>query len=349
MKIGLFDHFERAPDRPLTAQFDERLAFVAAADAAGFYCLHVAEHHSTPLNMTPAPSVWLAAVARATKTIRMGPLVYLLPLHSPLQLAEEIVMLDHMSGGRLDVGIGRGVSPYEVGYHKVDFEASREIFIDAYGCLTTALTHEDFSYSGPHYQYKDVPMPLQPLQKPYPPYWYASSNTTGSAWAGEQGMHFTSNGPIARAKENIDAFRAALAKRGGPAHPKPEFSGGAAVGVLRHVFVADTDADALRMVKEPLAHHARSLNWLRDLHRAKGGPVIDANVHRSENMDEWRQGGMLIAGSPATVKAELTRHAQALGINYLICYMFFGTMKLADAQRSMSLFKSEVMPALAAL
>ena len=77
MKIGLFDHVEEA-GRPVSALFDERLQFAAAADAAGFYCLHVAEHHATPLNLVPAPSIYLAAVARATKTMRLGPLVYLL-------------------------------------------------------------------------------------------------------------------------------------------------------------------------------------------------------------------------------------------------------------------------------
>ena len=131
MKIGLFDHVEEDA-RPLTTLFDERLQFAAAADAAGFYCLHVAEHHASPLNMVPAPSVYLAAVARETRRIRLGPLVYLLPLYSPLRLLEEIAMLDHLSQGRLEIGIGRGVSPYEVGYHKIDPEKSRDIFIDAF-------------------------------------------------------------------------------------------------------------------------------------------------------------------------------------------------------------------------
>jgi alkanesulfonate monooxygenase SsuD/methylene tetrahydromethanopterin reductase-like flavin-dependent oxidoreductase (luciferase family) len=348
MKIGLFDHFERSPDRALTKQFDERLAFVSTADAAGLYCLHVAEHHATPLNMTPAPSVWLAAVARATKTMRLGPLVYLLPLYSPVRLAEEICMLDHMSGGRLEVGVGRGVSPYEIGYHKVPFEKSREMFLDAYGCLTTALTHERFDYDGPYYQYKDVPMPLQPLQRPHPPYWYASSNEEGSGWAGAQGMHYVTNGPTQRAKANIDAFKAALAKRGGAAEPRKEFKGGAAVGVLRHIYVAETDAEAERIAKPAIEAHAKSLNWLRALHGGQAA-VFQANVHRGESFESWVENEMAIVGSPAKVRDTLTRHAQAMGINYLILYMFYGTMTLDDAQRSLALFKSEVMPALAAL
>src|SRR5438128_9974413 len=96
MKIGLFDHVEHGK-RPLATMLDERLAFVQAADEAGLYCLHVAEHHATPLNMVPVPGVYLGAVARATKRIRRGPLVYLLPLYSPLGRTEEISILDPLS------------------------------------------------------------------------------------------------------------------------------------------------------------------------------------------------------------------------------------------------------------
>jgi alkanesulfonate monooxygenase SsuD/methylene tetrahydromethanopterin reductase-like flavin-dependent oxidoreductase (luciferase family) len=345
MKIGLFDHFERSPDRSLAAQFDERLSFAAAADEAGFYALHIAEHHSTPLNMVPAPGVWLAAVARATKRMRLGPLVYLLPLRSPVQIAEEICMLDHMSGGRLDVGIGRGVSPYEIAYHKVDFEKSREIFLDAYGCLRAALASDMFDYEGPYYHYAKVPMPLRPLQAPYPPFWYGSSGAEGSAWSGGEGMNFVTNGPTARAKENIDAFRAALARRGSAARPKPEFEGGAAIGVLRHVVVADTDAEARRIAKPALEFHAKSLNWLRQLHGGKAA-VFQANVHRGESFESWEAMEMTIAGAPDAVASKLEAQATAMGINYLIVYLFFGTMRLADALRSMRLFADEVMPRL---
>src|SRR6186997_3556100 len=118
MKFGLFDHVEDA-ERPLATLFDERLTFAQAADDAGIYCLHVAEHHQTPLNMVPVPGVFLGAVARATTRIKMGPLVYLLPLYSPLRMIDEICMLDHLSHGRAEIGVGRGVSPFELKYNKV--------------------------------------------------------------------------------------------------------------------------------------------------------------------------------------------------------------------------------------
>jgi alkanesulfonate monooxygenase SsuD/methylene tetrahydromethanopterin reductase-like flavin-dependent oxidoreductase (luciferase family) len=214
MQIGLFDHVEHG-DRPLARLFDERLRFVEAAEAAGIYCLHVAEHHATPLNMVPVPGVYLGAVARTVKRLRLGPLVYLLPLYSPLRLIEEICMLDHLSHGRLDVGIGRGVSPYELKYHKVEHDRSRDIFIDAFKCVHAGLTTDRLSYEGEHYTYKDVPIELRPLQEPHPPFWYGSSNEIGSTWAGEQGLHFVTLGPMPTAKANINAYKAALNKRAG--------------------------------------------------------------------------------------------------------------------------------------
>src|SRR5438132_2929835 len=113
--FGLFDWIDRR-DAPLADLYEERLQLLEAADAAGFFCYHLAEHHATPLGMAPSPGMFLAAAAQRTRRIRLGPLVYLLPLYEPLRLLEEICMLDHLSRGRLEIGVGRGVSPYEVSY-----------------------------------------------------------------------------------------------------------------------------------------------------------------------------------------------------------------------------------------
>jgi alkanesulfonate monooxygenase SsuD/methylene tetrahydromethanopterin reductase-like flavin-dependent oxidoreductase (luciferase family) len=347
MKVGLFDHVEWG-DRPLATLFDERLQFAAAADDAGIYCLHVAEHHATPLNMVPVPGVYLGALARATRRMRLGPLVYLLPLYSPLRLIEEICMLDHLSYGRLEVGVGRGVSPFELKYHKVEHDQSRDIFVDAFECVSAGLQTDTLTYKGPHYEYENVPIAMRPLQQPYPPFWYGSSNTTGSTWAGERGMHFVSLGPINFAKRNIAAFREALAKRGGPASPKPEFSGGTAVGVLRHIFVAETDAEAKRWAKPAMDRHLAHLNWLRQKHNAT---AVDArfNVPRGADFEASVADGSVIAGTPQTVLAEIEKQTAELGINYLLTYLFLGTMSLAEALRSLELFRTEVMPTLATL
>ena len=345
MKVGIFDHVERAADRPIAQTLDERINFAAAADQAGIYCLHVAEHHATPLNLVPVPGVYLGALARATTRMRIGPLVYLLTLVSPLRLAEEICILDHLSNGRMEVGVGRGVSPYELAYHKVDAAESRDIFIDAFNCMVAALTNDTFSYSGKHYSYKDVPMALRPLQSPHPPFWYGSSNTTGAAWAGEHGMHFVANGPTDYAITNIDAYREVLAKRGGVAQPKPEFKGGGAIGALRHIVVAETDAEARKLAKPNVDYHVGSLNWLRKMH-AQNEAQVRGLVPRGLTFEEWEKDGMAIAGSPATVLEKIEEQADKLGLNYLLAYLFFGNLTLEQARRSLELMRTEVMPKL---
>ncbi len=347
MKIGLFDHVEHG-ERPLVTLFDERLTFVKAADEAGIYCLHVAEHHATPLNMVPVPGVYLGAVARATRRMRLGPLVYLLPLYSPLRLIEEICMLDHLSYGRLEVGVGRGVSPFELAYHKVEHDQSRAIFIDAFNCISAGLTAESLTYSGPHYNYEKVPIALRPLQQPHPAFWYGSSNTTGSTWAGEHGLHFVTLGPVPIAKANIEAFKEAFAKRGRAAQPKAEFPGGAAIGVQRHIFVADTDAQAKRFAKPAMEVHLANLNWLRNMHGVTG-LTSRLNVARGADYEACVADGTVISGNPETVRAEIERQVQELGVNYLLTYLFLGTMTLSDALRSLQLFSTEVMPRIAHL
>ncbi|HEV2574339.1 MAG TPA: LLM class flavin-dependent oxidoreductase [Beijerinckiaceae bacterium] len=343
MKFGIFDHIDMAGDRPLATQYDERLTFAQAADEAGFYCLHIAEHHASPLNTVPVPGIWLGALARVTKRMRLGPLVYLLPLYSPLRLAEEICILDHLSKGRLDVGVGRGVSPFELAYHKIKHDDSRDIFADAYKALNTALTSELFSYESERYNYKNVPMPLRPLQQPTPPMWYGSSNATGSAWAGDHGLHFASNGPTERARGNIQVFREHFAKHGKPAHPKPEFEGGVVVGVGRQIVVAETEAEALRIAKPAAEHHHANLTYLLRVH-ASDEAAKRFQVPTRAGLEEQMADGSMIVGTPATVAEKIAEQVETMGLNYMMAYLFFGTMQLSDALRSLELFRSEVMP-----
>ena len=347
MQFGLFDHIDRSDDRPLAQQYDERLQLIAAADAAGFYAYHLAEHHATPLNTAPAPGVFLGAAARLTKRIRLGPMVYLLPLYSPLRLIEEIAILDHLSHGRMEIGVGRGVSPYELNFHHVDAEKSRDIFIDAYDCMIEGLTHDRLTHHGPYFTY-DVPMILRPLQQPHPAMWYGSSNTVGSTWAGERGLHFATNGGSERAKGNIDAYVAALAQRKtGVEIPHAEFPGGAAIGISRHIVVADTLADARRIAKPAHDHiHANQTFLRREAARrasVNGGPAYAAPPSAGD-FDAAIAEGSTIVGTPDIVRAEIERQIETLGINYLIGYFMFGSMTLADALHSLELFTTEVKP-----
>src|SRR5712675_2818108 len=180
VSFGVFDWIDRGT-QTLSRLYEDRLQLVAAADEAGFFCYHLSEHHATPLGMAPSPALFLTAATQRTRRIRLGPLVYLLPLYDPLRLIEEVAMLDQLSGGRLELGVGRGVSPYELRNFGVDPENSRAMFDEALAVLLAGLTQERLSFAGAHYQYRDVPIELHPLQQPYPPLWYPTRAGTTSA------------------------------------------------------------------------------------------------------------------------------------------------------------------------
>jgi len=182
MRFGIFDHLDDG-GVPLGQLFEERLKLIEAYDRAGFYGYHLAEHHNTPLGYAPSPGVFLSAVAQRTRQLRFGPMVYLLPLYHPLRLIDEICMLDQMSGGRFLFGVGRGVSPVEVGFFGVDFARGMQQFTEALEVIRLGLTHEALTYHGEFYKFDGVPMPLKPMQQPHPPLWYGISRPETVSWA----------------------------------------------------------------------------------------------------------------------------------------------------------------------
>src|SRR3954451_7168494 len=134
MEFGIFDHVD-SNGLPLAEFYEARLKLVEAYDRGGFYAYHVAEHHATPLGLAASPSVYLATVAERTERLKFGPLVYTLPLYHPLRLIEEICMLDQMSGGRFQVGGGRGILPIEVGFYGIDPDKLVQMFVEAFDVL----------------------------------------------------------------------------------------------------------------------------------------------------------------------------------------------------------------------
>src|SRR6202023_917102 len=141
MRFGVFDHLDR-DDQSLGDYYRARLQIIEAYDRLGFYAYHVAEHHATPLGMAPSPSVFLSAVAQRTRRLRFGPLIFALPLHHPLRLIEEICMLDQMSGGRLEIGVGRGASPIELACYGVNPNQAQDLYAEGVELILKGLTHK---------------------------------------------------------------------------------------------------------------------------------------------------------------------------------------------------------------
>ena len=335
--FGLFDHLD-CQQIPLTQLYEERLRLLEAADAAGFYGYHLAEHHMTPLGMAPSPGIFLAAAAQRTRRLRLGPLVYLLPLYHPLRLIEEICMLDHLTQGRLDLGVGRGVSPYEIGYFGINVMQSREMFEEALAVLVAGLSGERLTHRGDYYRFREVPMALHPLQRPYPPLWYGAATRQAVLWAARRGLHVVGGGPNAVLHEVMQMYRETWeayrqdTQRLNPhvQHPMQ--------GALRHVCVAESDAEALELARPAYRVWYQSLVKLwRDFRTVPTAFTDDLDVARRRDT--------VLVGAPATVREQVARFVAESGCNYLVCAFAFGNLTHAQVMRSFELFVTEVMPA----
>ncbi|MGA8077556.1 MAG: LLM class flavin-dependent oxidoreductase, partial [Xanthobacteraceae bacterium] len=193
MEFGVFDHLDRTGPA-LPDYYEDRLTIAEAYDRAGFYAYHLAEHHGTPLGMAPSPNIFLAALAQRTRRLRFGPMVFVVPLYHPLRLIEEICMLDQISGGRLEIGFGRGASVIELELYGADPDAAQEIYTEGVELILKGLTHRRLNFRGKHFSF-DVPMELEPLQKPHPPIWYGVHAPDSAERAAKRGLHVVSLDP----------------------------------------------------------------------------------------------------------------------------------------------------------
>ena len=333
MKFGVFDHLDSS-GRPLGEFYEHRLQLVCAYERAGIHCYHTAEHHATPLGMCPSPSLLHSAIAQRTKKILFGPLVYTLALYHPLRLAEEICMLDHMSGGRFQLGVGRGISPYELGYYGVDVATSQALYHESYSVVMQALSCESLTHQGKFFAYRDVPIMMHPLQRPHPPLWYGIGNLDGVRWCVENRVNAVANGPAERVRLITDRYRAGWAAAGNDTAQLP------LLGTGRHIVVADTDAEAMAIARRAYARWYASFIKLWDKHGTK--PLF-AVVH--EDFDDALKAGQAAVGSPTTVRQTLADHIGQAGVNYLLCRFAFGDLSLQESMRSLELFARDVMPA----
>ena len=339
IEFGIFDHLDMRAE-PLSRTYAERITFVQAAEAAGFRGYHLAEHHGTPLGAAPSPGIFLAALAQATSTIRIGPLVYLVPLYIPLRLIEEICMLDNLSNGRLEVGLGRGVSPIEVAFFGVDPDDAMEMFIEGVDLIIEGLNCTTLTFKGKHYQYKDVPMAVQAEQSPLP-LWSASMSPAGQAEAARRGMHTISLGPtevIRQASENYRSEWNAskddpLRPAGSPIQPF--------VGAWRLLYVNEDERKA-----EAVARRAYD-DWFAKLHKLWVERDIEAPhlgpISRFETAVEI---GMMVHGSASRVADALARQMEITGVNYLALQPAFGDIGHDEEMRSLERFALNVMPQL---
>jgi alkanesulfonate monooxygenase SsuD/methylene tetrahydromethanopterin reductase-like flavin-dependent oxidoreductase (luciferase family) len=334
LEFGVFDHLD-SDGTALGAFLENRLKLIQLIEEEGFAGYHLAEHHSTPLGMAASPSVFLSAAFGRTRFIKLGPLVYVLPLHHPLRLYEEICLLDHMSQGRLMVGVGRGGALIEHQRYGIDPASAPAMYHEAFALLMCAFESDVLNFEGKFYNVKDYVVQMKPLQRPHPPLWYGAPHAEAIGWAAPRSVNVVSLGPAARARAISKRYREEWTRLGRHGVPLPK------IGITRHVVVADTDRDAKRIAQAAYPRWRQAMDWLW---RRSGVPFTLQEIY-PEDFTALEAVGHGIAGEPATVREYLRRLQAETGVNYVLCQIIFGDMKFADAAHSIRLFAREVIPA----
>lgn len=343
IRFGVFDWLDDSR-RELADHYEQRLRLVQLADRLGIWCYHVAEHHGTPLGLAPSPNVFLAAAAARTERIRLGALVNVLPLYDPVRLVEEVCMLDHLSRGRLELGVGRGGVPGELALYGVRADETRDIFRESLQVVLDGLRTGRFDHEGRHLRRSGVATPLRPFQRPYPPLWYPTSAPDSVPWIAEQGLRvvfaFLLSRQGAEPREQVDRYLRIWEENRDRSDRLNAHVAEPVCGNCRHVVVADTDAEARAIAVPALHDWFGSFNyfWLKEHGRE----------HYPSDVDAFEERGFVLLGSPATVRRQLARALDELGGNYFAGVFAFGSLAPEHALRSLDLFAREVVPAVAA-
>jgi len=331
MKFGVLDHLDFGGKADMTAHYEGRLRLIEKLEKTGFYGYHLTEHHGTTLGGAAAPSVFLSAAFQRTRSIRLGTLVYSLPTHHPLRLIEEICMLDQMSGGRLDIGFGRGSVPSELTYFGIDPKDAGELYTQALDAILQGLRTGRITDSE-RFSFNDVDIRLRPKQTPHPPVWYGVHSLESAERAARHDFNIVCNQAAESSAALIQRFRETRASLG----KDPD---AAVIGLHRSVVVAPTNGEASEIAERAYQNFISSFRFVASRHG-----VENKISGRENSFAELMAVGRGVAGSPMMVADYLNDQMRSTGANYCLMYLAFGDLSATEIERSVDLFASEVMP-----
>ena len=315
MKFGVLQFFSW-PERRVALEtvYDRALQRIEIMDRTGYDAVWLAEHHFTDYSICPSVHLMGMHVAGRTENLRIGTAVSLTALYHPLRLAEEVAMLDQLTGGRVNWGAGRGFDPVEFKAFDVPLPESKARFREAVEIVLAAWTNERLTWQSEHWRFEEVEVLPKPRQQPHPPVWVAAGSPDAVQWAGEAG-HTVMLGPhdsfdvIAGRYEH---FHETLAANGHSA-------AGREIPMARLIAVADTDREAEQIAR-------RGAAWLVSayVNEAKGvartGTTVDAGGQlRQVDPVERYLADVAIWGTPERVIDLLHRLEEEMHLDYLMC------------------------------
>jgi alkanesulfonate monooxygenase SsuD/methylene tetrahydromethanopterin reductase-like flavin-dependent oxidoreductase (luciferase family) len=347
MDFGLFFLVQRDEQWTEQAVYDSALGQMLAAEPLGYHSVWIAEHHFNDYGLCPAPPVLAAFVAARTSRLRLGMGVCLLPLHHPVDLAEQLAVLDVISGGRLDVGIGRGGTLQDYQTFQSDRGDARARVEEGIAVMQQSWRGAPFDFQGRFHSAERLHVRPRPVQQPHPPLYVASNSEDSVLSAARLGLPTLSSFfvPIPELQRRHRLYRevAAAAGRSGT-----EIDGLArqAWG-MRVVHVAPTRDEALRAIEAGFMGYQRKMAVLRS--DSTGGSLpnsFDRSALHLRPFEEYVAAGWILAGSPDDVRDGLGRYLEATGYRRVLLLMAVPGLPTSLALRSMRLFAAEVAPAM---
>jgi alkanesulfonate monooxygenase SsuD/methylene tetrahydromethanopterin reductase-like flavin-dependent oxidoreductase (luciferase family) len=336
MDFGIFVPCHRMDDSVSTRElYDQALEMVRLADDAGFRIAWFPEHHLIHYYSCPSPLMFAVKAAAVTKQIRVGAAILVMPYYNPLRLAGEIGLADHLTGGRFEIGVGRGAFEYEFDRFGIDEKIGAARLREGMEIVHGLLTQEDFSYEGTTCRFGPATSVPRSRQQPHPPVWVAARSPDTIGWALRHGYNLLST-PWREPFSRVERLHAQIEEQIAEVKParRPRWA------VSRMTFVGESTAEALQAMEVIQISHRIFTHLFRNQATVKGGFTVPDPVE-----DEYPTETLLanlVAGTPEACVEKLRLYEQ-LGVDHFIVYGAIGT-EHARTMASLERFAERVMP-----
>jgi len=336
-----------------TKLYNRYIGELELADQLGFDGVCVNEHHQTAYGLMPAPNLIAAALARTTKRAKICILGRALPLvNNPMMIAEEFAMLDHMSGGRIITGFVRGIGS-EYFSNSVNPTFSHERYYEAHELILKAWTETGpFRYQGKHYQFDYVNLWPRPVQTPHPPVWIPSQGSMETiVWCAAAERKYTylqTFSPYPVAVKAFNAYKEEANKNGYEASPEQ-------MGWAIPTYVAETDEIAMRELRPHVetffnkflrfpSIEMRLPPGYSSISSTKSLMELKFKNRTSSTLDTLIANGMILVGSPKTVREKIIACQKEMGFGHLMAMLQVASLPADLTEKNIRLFATEVMP-----
>jgi alkanesulfonate monooxygenase SsuD/methylene tetrahydromethanopterin reductase-like flavin-dependent oxidoreductase (luciferase family) len=328
MKVGVLQFFSWSRRIPLASVYERALARIEIMDRAGYDCVWFAEHHFNTYSVCPSINVMAAHAAARTRKLRIGMAVSLAAFYHPLRLAEEVAMIDVLSGGRVNWGAGRGFDRAEFETFGVPVEESSDRFRECVEIVLAAWRNERVTYQGRFWRYEGIEVLPKPLQSPHPPVWLAATSPESIRRAASGGYDILQDPHATHAEIGAKRayYREVLREHGFPAE-------GRVIPTARLLAVGDTDQEAEEVAR---AGAAWTVSSYSNPSKRAGPPA----PHHKPGVDpvERYMSDVVIRGTPDRVADKIIELRETIGLDYLMCAPL--------SHQSFVLFTDKVLPKL---